>query len=30
MMSEENLQASMNLPEKHERLDSVFDFMPRP
>ena len=30
MMSEENLRASMNLREKQERLDSVFDFMRRP
>ena len=30
MMSEENLLASMNLREKHERLDSVFDGMRRP
>ena len=30
MMEEENLLASMNLREKHERLDSVFDGMRRP
>jgi hypothetical protein len=30
MMSEENLRASMNLWEKQERLDSVFDFMREP
>ncbi len=29
-MSEENLRASMNLREKQERLDSVFDFMREP
>jgi hypothetical protein len=29
MMSEENLLTSMNLREKQERLDSVFDFMRR-
>jgi hypothetical protein len=30
MMSEENLRASRNLREKHERQDSVFDGMRRP
>jgi hypothetical protein len=30
MMSEENLRASMNLWEKQQRLDSVFDFMRGP
>jgi hypothetical protein len=29
-MSEENLRASMNLREKQELLDSVFDFMRGP
>ncbi len=30
MLPEENLRASMNLWEKQERLDSVFDFMREP
>jgi len=30
MMEEKNLLASMNLREKQERLDSVFDFMRKP
>jgi hypothetical protein len=30
MMEEENLLASMNLREKQERLDSVFDFRRKP
>jgi hypothetical protein len=29
-MYEENLLASMNLREKQELLDSVFDFMRKP
>jgi len=29
-MSEENLRASMNLREKQELLDSVFEFMRGP